>query len=194
MKYILIILVGVCFFIGYFYFPYVKTTSLLNVDLKSIQPGDLVFSVGKSLKSDMVRMLDSNSDITYSHVGLVLGCNNGTIYIVHMSIDKGYIVCETIQDFIQTSNSVELGFYRLRAPPDKGRLYHIIDSLVEMKKKFDRTFDLSNDEEYYCSEMVYKVLKKVNPNIYKGIQYHRYLYPADLINDSMVIEIKKVKL
>lgn len=171
-----------------------KTTSLLNVDLKSIQPGDLVFSVGKSLKSDMVRMLDSNSDITYSHVGLVLGCNNGTIYIVHMSIDKGYIVCETIQDFIQTSNSVELGFYRLRAPPDKGRLYHIIDSLVEMKKKFDRTFDLSNDEEYYCSEMVYKVLKKVNPNIYKGIQYHRYLYPADLINDSMVIEIKKVKL
>lgn len=187
-------MVVVCSLIVCFFCRYTKKPCSIGLDIKSIiQPGDLVLSVGNSFKSDVVRILESNSGINYSHVGIVLCSNSNSINVVHMSIDKGCIVNETIQDFAETSNATELGLYRLRDPPNRERLYQVVDSLIKIKKKFDRTFDLNNDDGFYCSEMVYKVLKETSPITYKKIEYQKYLYPADLINKKIAIEIKKIK-
>ena len=49
-----------------------------------VETGDLVFSAGESIRSDIVRFMNADSECEYSHIGLVIK-GESEYKIVHMS-------------------------------------------------------------------------------------------------------------
>lgn len=159
-----------------------------KVDLTSqVETGDLVFSVGESVKSDIVRFFGDDPDCEYSHVGIIIkDADNKSYSIVHMSSDLGVIASQRIEDFVKTADSSRLGFHRFRKMIDKNRIAVIVDSLVVMNKQFDNAFNMKDDTDYYCTEFVYKVLRDAGSEIYNDIKFDRDLFPDVLASNNLM--------
>lgn len=161
-------------------------------DLTSIvETGDLVFSIGESIKSDIVRFLGKDSDCKYSHIGIIIKKDND-YRIVHMSSDLGYIASQSLNDFIKTADSSGLGIYRIETPIDKIRLTEIVDSLLMREKKFDDDFNLEDDEKYYCTEFIYKIFRDMKSEVYYDFKFENHIYPDDIINSLSMKKIAEI--
>lgn len=164
-------------------------------DLTSqLRTGDLCFSVGESLKSDIVRMFDGSNDCQYSHVGIVIKKPGEEGYrIVHMSSDLGVIASQTVEDFVKTADSSQLGFHRFKKEVDAQRITEVVDSLIALEKLFDNNFKMDDDEQYYCTEFVYKVLRDAGSEIYNDIRFESHLYPDALASEALMTKIAEIK-
>ncbi len=123
---------------------------------ESIVDGDVIFTEGYSFKSSIVR-LGQKGDSRISHTGF-LHVLNGKVYVTHMSIDDDVIMSEPIDAFIQRSSVVSYQIRRWTHPINKERFNKIIDSLLTLKIRFDNEYNMQDDTEYYCTELVCKVL------------------------------------
>lgn len=156
----------------------------------TIRTGDLLFSEGRSLKSDLVRIASARYRSEFSHVGF-LRPRDGEVRVVHMSIDDGYIVEEPLADFIRRNRVPDIGIRRLRDAPDSGRLCRVLDSLLSMRKPFDYDFSLEDEQAYYCTELIVKALEAAGSagraewSAEGGI-----LYPARLDDRRLLTEIE----
>lgn len=161
-------------------------------DLVSIvETGDLVFSIGESIKSDVVRFLGKDPDCKYSHIGIIVKKDND-YRIIHMSSDLGHIASQSLSEFIKTADSSGLGIYRIEKSIDKIRLTEIIDSLLIREKKFDDDFNLEDDEKYYCTEFIYKIFRDMKSEIYYDFKFENHIYPDDIINSISMIKIAEI--
>lgn len=196
-KKILIGLIVICVItVLYFVYRNVFNSSKLCTPNDSvvsiIETGDLVFSVGESTKSDVVRIF-SHNECDYSHVGIVIKLDDDNFRIVHMSSDLGYIASQSLGDFIKTADSSELGFYRFKKQVDKTKIETAVDSLVKLNKEFDDDFNLIEDEKYYCTEFIYKLLRDIKSDIYYDIKCDRHLLPDDLISSEILYKVTDIK-
>lgn len=158
--------------------PLCRTPNTHEVGL--LKTGDLVFCVGQSMKSDMVRTA-SNRDAVFSHVGFVV-CNDDESMMVHMSADADTIRCESFADYICTSKATMLSFYRIPTLTDAGRIQIILDSLIAKRIPFDHHFDFCDSHELYCTELVVKVTRAIGCDVFKNVGSRRYVYPDDLLH------------
>lgn len=156
-----------------------------------VETGDLVFSAGESIRSDIVRFMNADSECEYSHIGLVIK-GESDYKIVHMSSDLGYIVSQSIDDFIETSDSYRLGIYRIERAIDKDQMKEIVKSLLQDNKKFDDAFDINDDSEYYCTEFIYKVFRDLGSEVYHDFKFKEYILPNDIINSVSMHKIVEI--
>lgn len=152
-------------------------------EARQLKTGDLVFCVGQSLKSDLVRTA-SQSDAVYSHVGFVVCRNGNGPQMVHMSADADAIMCESFEDYILTSRSTALSFYRIPSLKDTVRLHTILDSLIAGKTPFDRQFDFKDSGKLYCTELVIKAVDAVGCDVFRNVSLEGFVCPDDLLNVS----------
>ncbi len=147
--------------------PPVKDTIQLHIDsLKNIcQPGDLVVRLGDDFISDRIRYI-SAKDHSYSHAGIIvihdykkMVCN---IYPDDFVPGADTIRYDIIDSFLNTRTNLKCALYHYDLSDTENiQLEAQLNNYYRKKVHFDKTFDLKTDDKLYCSEMIYKVLKKV---------------------------------
>lgn len=135
--------------------------------LQQMRTNDIVFTVGHSWKSDIVRTSSTDNPYHYSHVGIVTIEEDNNIYVTHMSIDSGYIIRQPIDIFCRTNKVDDIGIYRIKESFDSIAFQNGIDSILKIRKKFDYSFSFEDDSEYYCTEFVLKTMYLAGVNRYQ---------------------------
>ena len=130
-----------------------------------MKEGDLLFQ-----DSDCGPFCDAIEKVTFginqakfSHIGLVVKNKNGELVVLE-AISKGVI--ETpIENFINRSFDSE-GNPKVVVGRIKPEFQNILSDAIDsayhrIGKPYDEVFDINNDE-YYCSELIYLAFKEAN--------------------------------
>ena len=126
------------------------------------QSGDLIFREGRGFISTAFRKL-SLIDPRYSHAGIIHR-EKEKIFVYHIiggeGNSSGVIRKDFLSIFCSPLQSNAFGIYRTDQDG------HKIDSLAgyyySKKIGFDPAFNLASDDKMYCTELLYKILKKVS--------------------------------
>ncbi|MCJ7934785.1 MAG: hypothetical protein MUW56_14440 [Chryseobacterium sp.] len=125
----------------------------------------------KSKAGEIARSYNK-SNCSYSHVA-VGGFLNGKMTLFHILYDekkqknkKTELIVQDIDDFYNpededVKSGAILQVNEITAK-DFAHFKNIVTKLSAQKLKFDTHFDLNNDNQYYCSELVTHVLESVN--------------------------------
>lgn len=131
----------------------------VNLPEKNLHSGDLIFRNGRGVISNVFRLANQKQAI-YSHAG-ILHQQNGEWYVIHI-IDgdkkSSQLRLEPLASFCAQTECSSFGIYRTSLNAQK-----IDQSAVQAFSSvmsFDQQFDLSTDNQMYCTEFVYKTLKK----------------------------------
>ncbi len=128
-----------------------------------VRSGDLILRTGKDFTSEMMRKL-SHHDKTYSHCGIA-SWENDTLFVYHalggewnpdqkLRRDPFELFCNPYEN---------RGFGVFRYKINTMQENNIIKQAHEYYHQgvmFDMKFNLSTDDRMYCSEFVYKIIKK----------------------------------
>lgn len=120
--------------------------------------GDLVLRNGKGVLSAFFKCV-SQKDSRFSHAGLVR-IIDGRVYVCHY-IDEGYRM-EPFGVFTGRSGCTSFSVLRYNLTAcQRTNLLSMIDSEEAAGRLFDSSFDLSTDDDLYCTEWIYKCLGKI---------------------------------
>jgi len=104
----------------------------------------------------------NKKDRRFSHVGIV-NIEGGIPFVYH-SLGGSFnpdqkIIREPVFSFASPLANLSVGAYHL-IHINKPLISKLLDSVYRKGVPFDMDFDLNTDNRMYCSEMVYKILKK----------------------------------
>ena len=157
-----------------------------NYDIvNQLKTGDLALIEGDSYKSDIVKTTDGNKK-NYSHIGFIV-IDDG-VYIVHMSIDTGYIEWVNIEEYLKRCNVSNIDFYRLNNNISCSEIYALLKELNFKKVEFDFSFDHQRADKLYCSELIIVVLNKLGSFIPID-RNKRYIYPSEFTENNISYKI-----
>lgn len=133
---------------------------LLALSEISLQNGDLILRHGSGIWSNFIREKNL-SDGRFSHIGILIE-ENGNFFVVHADCDvagSGVATREALKDFL--ANARRVGVFRLKK--------NCADSVASTAETFvglpfDRNFNLADASELYCSELVWRAMKRVLPD------------------------------
>jgi uncharacterized protein YycO len=137
---------------------YVKEDEIFSY----LKDGDIICRLGDRIWSIFFKELSPN-DKRFSHLGIIRIRDNviSVINAEGLVIEgKDYVNEVPLKDFLKIARSI--GIYRLQTiEGDK-----ISDMALEyIGHPFDWQFDMGEDNSLYCSELLYVILKRVNPDI-----------------------------
>ncbi len=121
----------------------------------------------------------SKKDRTYSHSGMAFNEDNKW-FIYHCIAGQensgGHIKRELFNSFINPVKKTGFGIYRYQlSPTEMIKLHRLYKTYFAEKLPFDKSFNLQSDDSMYCSEIIFKSLKKVTNN--------RVILPHSLITN-----------
>ena len=111
----------------------------------------------------------SNKNITHIGIGLFIN-NQMKIYNVsdNKIIDNSALICETLDEFLKLNDIYYLGIWEYKT--NKKMIKEIQDNISILKNvKFDKQFQISKDNNLYCSEFVASILNSIGDFNYKPI-------------------------
>lgn len=132
-----------------------------------LQTGDLVFRMGNDFASQTFANMNK-SDKRFSHVGMI-SMKSGKPMVYHclggeFNPDQKMLL-EPLRPFLSPEANSAFGIYRIKETPPQKLILKILDSLYISGVRFDLKFDLKTDDRLYCSEMLYKILRKIAPHL-----------------------------
>lgn len=110
----------------------------------------------------------SNTEKVFSHAGLLFKEDSG--FVVYHSMTgvenpKGTIRKDSYDVFVNPKQKTGFGVFKYSiSDKEVNKLYKIIKKGYDDKIPFDMFFNLKTDDSLYCSEMIYKGLKKATNN------------------------------
>jgi hypothetical protein len=128
-----------------------------------LQPGDLIFRMGRGHESRIVRLLDSRSD--YSHVGLIDKAGSA-VYVIHAVPDgeglTGTVRRDTLADFAAPESALAVAVFRVDERWREVALDAVrrARSYLEKHLPFDSAFDLETADALYCTELVWRAYEE----------------------------------
>ena len=126
----------------------------------SLNDGDIIFRLGDRVWSNYFKNLSQN-DKKFSHLGIIRKKDN-IVTVIHSegSTENDYVKEVSLNDFISIAQSI--GIYRLKNIENE----IVSEIALEYKNQaFDWQFDMENDDKIYCTELLYIILKRLDPNI-----------------------------
>ena len=118
------------------------------------QDGDIIFHKSQSSQSSAIAEATGSP---WSHVGIIV--KNGTDTYVAEAIQP--VTVTSLRSFVARGKNSEFRVYRFKYYNNKTMKLKLYSTLKEYYgKNYDIYFEFSN-ERIYCSELVYKVFKKV---------------------------------
>lgn len=125
----------------------------------SLRSGDLIFRNGRGMISNAFRLASLKQPL-YSHAGIIhwQGKKCMVIHVIDGKGEMGKVRMEPIEQFCNTSECSSFGIYRTNLSPsaiDKNAL-----AGWKSSAGFDAEFDLGTDDKMYCTELVYKILRR----------------------------------
>ena len=171
----------------YILVPRGKPIILLNSDelFEIVNDGDIICRLGDRFWSELFKDT-SITDKRYSHLGIIR-IINGRIIVVHAegTTDSGkdFVKEQAFDDFIKIARAI--GIYR--AVNIDG--IQISNTSIEyLGKPFDWKFDMADESEIYCTELLYLILKRLMPEIELKTIYIKELgkriVPLEAISNS----------
>ncbi|MFI3263017.1 MAG: YiiX/YebB-like N1pC/P60 family cysteine hydrolase [Rikenellaceae bacterium] len=171
--------------------------------------GDVIFTEGNSFKSDMVRIASGvQAEQNYSHCGFIIvereedvgeihvsedsaeKLEKIEVYVVHMSIDKGHIVKEPIDSFWSNNKVTSYAICRADGFTQNQSLEIALEELLLMQVKFDNSYDASQNQDLYCTELICYIFDKVGDlNLYPYDDLKRFIYPENLFETKPLNKI-----
>ncbi len=133
---------------------------LLLAAQERYQTGDLIFRSGSGFISDIARNF-STTDKRFSHVGMLYIENNAT-FIIHTLDDDLKKIKHTVQEPFTNflDDALTWKIYKLPiTPKERFWLDYNIKREVKAAKPFDYHFDLASLDRYYCTELIWRLLK-----------------------------------
>ena len=173
-----------------------------DVTPDAFQDGDLIFRKGTGFFSDLFTKA-GDSATPYSHVGIAY-VDNGQVFVIHTEANeltgKGSAKIDKIEEFLGRENSLYAAVYRLK---DNSQTYGkmAVEAAIGYAKQkipFDINFDLTTENELYCTELVYLAYKNAGLNItdkldiisytVSSYQYKKEIVSIRSILDSQIFE------
>ena len=153
--------------------------------LSYLEDGDIICRLGDRIWSTFFKEL-SPQDKRFSHLGIVR-IRDDTVSVINaegLAIQgKDYVNEVPLKDFLQ--NAQRVGIYRSKAIQG-GKISDT--ALAYVGRPFDWQFDMDDDNKLYCSELLYVVLKKLDPSIELNKiwlkEMGKYIIPLDVVSQS----------
>lgn len=151
-----------------------------TLDLRSLQPGDVIFRRGRDAVSAVVLAADGAS--RFSHVGIIVPIGRLPA-VVHALPDdaehpEGRVRIEPVGTFIAPENASELAVYRLHhgsretsretSGETAGRAARHALRYVREQRRFDNDFRLETPGELYCTELVWRAFREAGTDLLDG--------------------------
>lgn len=134
-------------------------------ELPRLQTGDLVVLQGRSFFSDQLRKFNTR-DQRYSHCGWLVK-EEGQTFVYHLQGDGNRqaqpIQKEPLDHFISPQESLAFGIYRYQM--DSTQRWTATSQIKEWQQAgitFDYAFDITTDQQMYCSELIFKAMKSLD--------------------------------
>ena len=144
---------------------YAKHDRLTKKELAMMRSGDIILRRGFGLVSASIAS-SLNEAFSVSHCGIVDVDSNGNVRVIHsvsssLSDFDGLQDC-TIEEFCKESKENSLMVVRFRDTADVplANLAKTAQTYLDRKIPFDGVFDITQNDEMYCSEMVWSALKE----------------------------------
>ena len=171
----------------YILMPRGQPVMLLNSDeiYEILNDGDIICRLGDRFWSQLFKDT-SIKDKRYSHLGIIR-IVNGLITVVHAEgttdIGKDFVKEQAFDDFVKIARAI--GIYRTRNING----IQISNTVIEyLDIPFDWKFNMDDESEIYCTELLYLILKRIKPEIELKTIYIKELgkeiIPLEAISDS----------
>ena len=164
--------------------------SLSDEEYALIQDGDIVLRHGYGLVSDII-VETLKEKYAISHCA-VISVKDGNYKVIH-TISQSISECNGVQDqpmvpFVYQSHYNSLIVVRFKGVPDAGkRISDRALDYLDQKIPFDHNFDLIDSTEFYCSELIWRIiLKEFDVDIFpeKDPQVRQYLNFSNFYNSD----------
>ena len=140
-------------------------TALLKIDSvkRNVLSADLILRTGKDYTSQLMRNI-STQDKTYSHAGIACW-ENDTLFVYH-SIGGEWnpdqkLRRDPFELFCNPFENRGFGVFRYDiSTTQQNNIIALIKKFYQRKISFDMQFDLATDNKMYCTELVYKTIKR----------------------------------
>jgi len=130
--------------------------------LAALRDGDIICRLGDRLWSQFF-MDVSSTDRRYSHLGIVRVAD-GRATVIHSegtaAPGEDVVKEESVGDFVQVARAV--GVYRAKGL-DGGLVSKTAAEYIGVP--FDWRFDMEDQSQLYCTELLYAILKRIGPEI-----------------------------
>jgi hypothetical protein len=167
--------------------------TLIKLDsLKTISTdGDLIVRMNDELISEQVRYFN-RTDKTFSHAGIVI-TKDGRKMVMHALPDEAgadTIRYEPIDSFLNIQKTLSCGLFRYHlSETEKAAFLNELNNYHQRNVRFDTYYDLDTDTSVYCSELIYKSLRRATND---RIVLETYQLPTKML--LMVSEYFKNKV
>lgn len=170
-----------------------------NINLNAVQDGDIVFRDSRSLIGTQFKKM-SQQDKRFSHAGIIRK-DNGIAYVYHMANENGQsgLIKTSFNAF--TNNAVCREYEIVRYPMQeiaRSNFLNQIEFIIQHKIKFDDEF-LLNNQSYYCSELIAKLMNEcssvhipysqLGDYKYYAIDNLYYHLPIQIIQNSNEVKV-----
>lgn len=135
---------------------------IIDSAISLLQTGDVVFRMGIGAQSTLLAHLN-RTDRGFSHCGIVVR-QRGYPYVYHSiggeDNPDARLRKDSAHRFFSPRQSTALAIARY--PLDTSVVSDIITRYYRNRPKFDLSFSMATDDELYCTEFVYKVLREAS--------------------------------
>jgi len=149
-----------------------------------VKDGDVICRLGEMIWSQFFKDI-SLTDKRFSHTGIIR-VKDGKITVIHAEgttePGKDYVKEEPLSDFLKIARAI--GIYRIKNT-DASQISNIAYEYIGVP--FDWQFDMHNNSELYCTELLYAVLKRAVLELKLGTIYfkeEKEIIPVDAISNS----------
>ena len=150
-------------------FCIILTPVLLNSQILFKKDAIYIFARSTEHKVNIIAEDFNLQDKQITHIGIGY-FENDSIKIFNVSNfetdEKGSaLISESYASFVDLSDVTYSSIWKLKSDEKEiAKLKSILEEYSKDKIKFDDFFILDESNDYYCSEFIYRVLKKVNRN------------------------------
>lgn len=167
----------------------------IHVQLKS---GDLIFRQGTDAVSAAV--LAGKAKSIYSHVGMIM-VKDGVPWVIHSvpaetESEAGGVKLEPLDLFARSDRAIHVAIMRPRRMQADTGARAVSNALKLIGRPFDAAFNLQDDSEIYCTELVARAYFPLNINLYQKLQAVQlpfisgyFLLPQDIFEQSQLTKV-----
>jgi hypothetical protein len=154
--------------------------ALTRTEMELLREGDIIMRKGYGMVSNIIAE-QLQEERAISHCGIVVKDEDGlgVIHTVSSSIsDVDGIQHHSLSQFVRESKPGSIVVVRLRDLEDGSRIGQRTRHFLSQAITFDHKFDLLDSSQFYCSELVWRVLMDAEKvDIFEG-RYDEFNYYA----------------
>lgn len=175
-----------------------ENTAIRLPDRKALQSGDIIFRRGRDAVSGMVLAADGRT--SFSHVGIVI-TKAEAVWVIHASPAEGdetdgRVKVEPIEVFASTERASEIGIYRVRKIADTTIARVIKEARSYVGRPFDVKFDISDESQLYCTELVWRAYQVAGVELVKKFDHvalplttGSVIFPSSIADSSKLYRV-----